>query len=149
MSNYRRSNSGPSRPSSTMGRIPPYTVIPVSILGGTALYTYWYFQDEAPYTGRKRLLATVSITILCTVMDFCIEIGRWQLPSSSSPASRSQFFSRTLFLDRASNGNANRETCNTDSSFSNTGMISYHQTIGHPSLSKGSVPESQQQPPNF
>ena len=43
---------------STTSKIPPYILIPIA--GGTItlLYTYHYFQDEMPYTKRKRLLAT-------------------------------------------------------------------------------------------
>jgi hypothetical protein len=31
-------------------------------IGGSIVYTYFHFQDEAPFTKRKRLLATVSIS---------------------------------------------------------------------------------------
>lgn len=49
--NNRRTNT-------TSTKIPPYVFIPIA--GGTAtlLYTYYYFQDEMPYTKRRRLLAT-------------------------------------------------------------------------------------------
>lgn len=46
------------RPPSTSARIPGYILFPVGMFGGSILYAYWYFQDEAPYTKRKRLLAT-------------------------------------------------------------------------------------------
>ena len=42
----------------TTTKVPPYILIPLAGFTGTALYTYYYFQDEMPFTKRKRLLAT-------------------------------------------------------------------------------------------
>ena len=43
---------------STTSKVPPYILIPISSLGIIVIGTYHYFQDEMPYTKRKRLLAT-------------------------------------------------------------------------------------------
>uniref|UniRef100_A0A7S2N4G0 Peptidase M48 domain-containing protein n=1 Tax=Helicotheca tamesis TaxID=374047 RepID=A0A7S2N4G0_9STRA len=45
-------------PSSSTSNLPAYIVLPALTLTGTALYTYYLFLDEVPYTKRKRLLAT-------------------------------------------------------------------------------------------
>ena len=42
----------------TATKVPPYILIPIAGLTGTAIYTYYYFQEEMPFTKRKRLLAT-------------------------------------------------------------------------------------------
>lgn len=42
----------------TSSRIPGYVLFPIGFFGGSVLYAYSYFQSEAPFTKRKRLLAT-------------------------------------------------------------------------------------------
>jgi hypothetical protein len=44
---------------STGTRIPPYLLIPTAGLAGSLVFGYYYFLEEAPFTKRKRLLATV------------------------------------------------------------------------------------------
>ena len=59
------SGQGPGRrPSPRSSSIPAYILFPAGFFGGSIVFTYWYFQDEAPFTKRKRLLATVS-SCLC------------------------------------------------------------------------------------
>jgi len=54
MSNFNRGR----RARGTSAKLPSYVYVPVAGFAGTFLYMYWYFQDEAPFTRRKRLLAT-------------------------------------------------------------------------------------------
>jgi len=62
----RRGQQGYYRRRPPLTSLPGYILFPIGIFGGSILYTYWYFQDEAPFTKRKRLLATVSYQlILC------------------------------------------------------------------------------------
>ena len=44
---------------STGTRIPPYLLIPTAGLAGSLVLGYYHFLEEAPFTKRKRLLATV------------------------------------------------------------------------------------------
>lgn len=55
----RNNGQGPAwrRPSSR-GSIPAYILFPAGFFGGSIVFTYWYFQDEAPFTKRRRILAT-------------------------------------------------------------------------------------------
>jgi len=39
-------------------KLPSYIVVPAVGITSSFLFGYWYFQDEAPFTGRKRLLVT-------------------------------------------------------------------------------------------
>jgi predicted Zn-dependent protease len=64
MKNMKASNNNSQRKffnnnRTTTSKVPPYNIlIPVAGFTGTVLYTYYYFQDEMPFTKRKRLLAT-------------------------------------------------------------------------------------------
>jgi len=74
--NYRSvSNRRPRRPPSSSG-IPAYIMGAAGFMGGSVLFTYFYFQDEAPFTKRKRLLATVStksIRVGCVVCAWILK----------------------------------------------------------------------------
>ncbi len=63
MSSFRRDSNGTESRNGRRipkNRTPNYVYVAALTCTGTVLYTYWYFQDEAPYTRRKRILATVS-----------------------------------------------------------------------------------------
>jgi hypothetical protein len=77
----RNNGQGPAgRRPSTRGSIPAYILFPAGFFGGSIVFTYWYFQDEAPFTKRRRILATVSFL---SFIEKLVYVFNWYSPSST------------------------------------------------------------------
>lgn len=88
----RNNGQGPAwrRPSSR-GSIPAYILFPAGFFGGSIVFTYWYFQDEAPFTKRRRILATVSfLSFIGKVVYVCIQLVlcSYNNSTTTTPVSR-------------------------------------------------------------